>query len=405
MIIKDLKKESREGRARISALLRWEDCVRPDHELYFETTEEFAEDLVLSPHPFLVGSVTPAMHFGEKRIRLESEVCPELLQGLTAVMSWISCWFGHPVPTLETGVKKKMDKKNERAAFFFSGGVDSYAILRANHLGFPEEHPWRIRDGIVVFGLEQDDPAVFERVRGSLKKAADDIGITLVPVYTNIYLNYRNEDRGYAFWFYKFQGAALASVAHALSRRITVASIASDYGVADQWPHGSDPRLDPNFSSAELRIRHDGVSLTRFERIKLIADWEPAIKHLRICNQYRRYGEEMFNCGRCEKCVRTMLALLSLGVLEKTDAFPTKDVLPDMLRNVNRRTYPHYVDLLAPLSTRGRADLVDAINRKLAECDKREKTDRLKTRIKEFDSKYFKGKIRRINNLLSPKKA
>jgi len=404
MIIEGFKKEKKSGRARISALIKWEDCARPDHEVYFETSEEFEKDLTLTPHPFLVGSVIPAIHFGEKRIKIGEEVCPELRHGLITVMSWMRHWFGHETAALETKVKREMESKPHRAASFFSGGVDSYSILRLNHLAFPEEHPWRIRDGIIVFGLEQDDPQVFERVRNSMQSAADEIGITLVPVYTNIYLNYRSEDKGYAFWFYKFQSSALSSVAHALSNRITVASIASDYGVADQWPHGTDPRLDPNFSSADLRIRHDGVSLTRFERIKLISEWEPALRHLRVCNQFKRYGKDKFNCGRCEKCVRTMLALVSLGILERTEAFPGKDVSPDMLRPVNRRTYPLYVDLIAPLGKRGRHDLVKAVNDRLAECDRTEKRDRLKAKIKDLDSRFLNGGIKKINSFISHKR-
>jgi len=405
MIIDELKKEKKNGRARISAMIKWEDCGRPDHYIYFETGEEFEKDLTLSAHPFLVGSLMPAIHFGERRIYTGAKLCPELRHGLNIAMSWMRHWFGHEVIALETKIKKSMDVRPPRAATFFSGGVDSYAVLRLNHLGFPGEHPWRIRDGIVIFGLEQDDPVVFERVRNSLKRAADEIGIALIPVYTNVYLNYRNEDKGFAFWFYKFQSSALSSVAHALSNRITVASIASDYGVADQWPHGSDPRLDPNFSSAELRIRHDGVSLTRYERIKLISEWDTAIRHLRVCNQFKKYGREVFNCGRCEKCVRTMLALVSLGVLDRTDAFPMKDVSPDMLVPINRRTYAHYVDLLAPLQKRGRDDLVNAINERLAECDRKEKQDRLKKKVKEFDSRFLKGRIKKINNHIHKKDA
>lgn len=404
MIIHDLKKEIRNGKPRISAKVKWEDCAQKDYELYFETHKEFEEDLSLNPHAFLVGCVMPAMYFGEKRVRLDEEICPELLAGLKTAMGWMQHWFGQETVKLETRLQSRLRPKKERAASFFSGGVDAFSILRNNHLSFPSGHPWRIKDGIAVFGLELDDIDAFERVLKSLKKAADEAGINLVPIYTNLYLNYRDQDDGFAFWFYWFQGAALSAVAHTLSNRISVASIASDYGIADQWPHGSDPRLDPNFGSVDLRIRHDGITLTRFQRTELIAGWDAAIRHLRVCNQFRSYGQDMFNCGRCEKCVRTMLALLSLGVLHKTDAFPKKDVTPDMLTPVNRRVYPHYVDVLPFLAKQGRNDLVNAIREKLAECDKREKLDLLKNKVKQFDGKYLKSGMVRLNRLISGKK-
>lgn len=405
MKIQELKKEKRNGRPRISAKVIWEDCARKDYELYFETSEEFEKDLSLNPHAFLVACVMPAMHFGEKRVYMKEEICPELITGLKTAMGWMRHWFGDETVELETRVQSRTARKKERAASFFSGGIDAFSILRNNHLSFPKGHPGRIKDGIAIFGLEMDNVETFGRVLRFLKSGAEEAGIDLVPVYTNAYLNYRDEDTDYSFWFYKYQGAALSCVAHALSNRISVASIASDYGIADQWPHGSDPRLDPNFGSFDLKIKHDGITLTRYERTELISGWDPAIKHLRVCNQYKNYGEQMFNCGRCEKCVRTMLALLSLGVLHKTDAFPKKDVTPDMLTDVNRRVYPHYIDVLPNLSKLGRKDLVEAIRTKLSECDKREKLDLLKKKVKNFDGKYLGSRIVRLNRLLTGKKA
>ncbi len=51
----------------------------------------------------------------------------------------------------------------------------------------------------------------------------------------------------------------------------------------------------------------------------------------------------LLNCGKCEKCVRTMLALLALGVLHRSHAFPVNDVdekLVASMDKLNDTSYP-----------------------------------------------------------------
>jgi hypothetical protein len=322
-------------------------------------------------------------------------------------MSWLHHWFyesDRALVRIEAKTRSRVPtpRTPERAGFFFSGGIDSFATLRTNRLGFPLEHPWSIETGVLVYGLELDDLESFQHVLNSLSPLASQIGIELIPIYTNLYLQYRAEDNRnrFSFWWYKFMGAALASVAHALARRLTVVSIATDYDVANQRPHGSHPYLDPNYSSWDLRIRHDGLALSRFAKTKLIADWDVALQNLRVCNRYRHYQSDRLNCGECEKCIRTMLALLALGVLNRTRAFPRNDVSEELLRSVVKVEYasaPFYEELVGPLAECGRDDLVRAVENKLDRYYDREPGWRAK--IKRFDRKYLGGSIKRVANL------
>ena len=77
------------------------------------------------------------------------------------------------------------------------------------------------------------------------------------------------------------------------------------------------------------------------------------------------------NCGKCEKCVRTMLGLLAIGALDKTEAFVEDDVSPDLLSGFSitiRHRESFYRELLEPLKARGRDDLVHDIESKLSTC-------------------------------------
>jgi hypothetical protein len=327
---------------------------------------------------------------------------------MEVAMRWLREWYykskGGVIRIETKGPKVPPDeRKPERAGLFFSGGIDSFAALRSNRLHFSPDHPRWIRDGLLVFGLEQDDPELFKHVLGSLSKVADEAGITFIPVYTNLYLNYRQEDAAdhFHFWQFEFGGAALAAVAHAFARRFTNVSIASTWYSAEPW--GSHPLLDPNFSSRDLRILHAGTEFTRLDKVRLVAGWDLALQNMRVCNMYTKYRDGALNCGQCEKCARTMLELVALGALGRTRAFPEQDISPDsVMRYVNIKPYarvfknPIYEELLEPLSAIGRHDLVRVLEAKLYP----ERTSQWKKRILEFDRRYLDGSLTRIKDLI-----
>jgi hypothetical protein len=404
MKIEDLKFEKKNVRAKVSAKVSWEDCDRPAYELYFETHEAFAESLTCNPHAFLIACIIPAMHYGEKRVIIDAEICPELLNGLITAMNWIRHWYYDPKRELvKIEAKRRSDlsavRTSERAGFFFSGGIDAFATLRTNRLSFPLEHPWSIKDGLLVYGLEVDDREAFEHVLCSLSDAAQHIGITLIPVYTNLYLVYRQEDRAnnFNFWTYEFQGAAFSAIAHAFARRFTVVSLASSSDMSHLFPQGSHPLLDSNYSSSELKIRHDGVTLSRLDKTKLIADWDNILQHLRVCNIVKDYRPGMLNCGKCPKCILTKLALLAIGVVDQNPAFLKKGISSEMIRNsyINSSyTESCYRELIAPLAEKGHHDLVQAIEYKIAKYHNSESG--WKAKIRQLDRKYLNGNLRRF---------
>jgi hypothetical protein len=409
MRIENLKSKISNQWAGVAADVIWEDCDLPMHEVYFETSREFANDLLCNPHAFLIACSIPAMHYGERRISIDAEVCPELREGLMVAMGWLSHWF-HPERSeivIETKPSSSMrsPRTSERAGLFFSGGIDSFASLCSNHRDFPSKHPWRIKDGILVYGLELDESVPFECVVTSLSSVAENIGITLIPIYTNVYLHYRDEDAAddFRFWNDKFMGAALASVAHALAERLTVVSIASARHLRDQVPHGSHPLVDTNYSSSDLRIRHDGVTLSRLARTKLVADRGELLENIRVCNQYKLYRPGRLNCGGCEKCVRTMLALLVLGALDKTGAFPDDDVSEELAWSaikVNDELLPLYEELIMPLKKKGRHDLVHILQKKIIQYRNSKRKYYWKNVAKRIDSSYLGGNFKKIKRLI-----
>jgi hypothetical protein len=189
----------------------------------------------------------------------------------------------------------------------------------------------------------------------------EEAGLEMIPAYTNI--RHLCDDRD--LWLNRFFGAVLAAVAHAFGRRLNIVFLGSSYDLPNLHPCGSHPLLDPEFSSYDLRIRHRDSGLSRMEKIEIVSGWQRALDNMRVC---LANVPDRLNCGRCEKCVRTMTGLAALGVLDRAAAFGGEDVTPahfDGFSITIRVRSPFYREMLPLLRTRGRNDLVRIIEEKL----------------------------------------
>ena len=382
MRIDGISSLEKEGGKRISARISWDDCCREPYELYIETGAEFGRSLQPDPHAFLIASIIPAMHYGEKRIIIDEPICPEILDGLNKVMQVLASWNRNkgmkPVAIETNGHASPEPKEGRRSAFFYSGGIDCFATLRNNRLCYPPDHPRYFKDGFLVFGFEQDNKETFEHLLRSSLRVGQEADFTLIPVKTNMYLVFKDDDAKtrYRFWNMEYGGAALAAIAHAFSDRVDDVSIAANCDAVQLGPWGTHPIIDPNFSNRRISVRHDGVSLSRLEKVRLIAEWEVALRNIRVCNQASRYSEEMVNCGNCEKCIRTMLELMAVGKLKETACFPKSDVTAELVasraRIGNDFVRSFYMAVMPSLKEQGRTDLIHVIGSAVREYDRRD---------------------------------
>ncbi|MFP4159472.1 MAG: hypothetical protein ACLFR9_07170 [Desulfobacterales bacterium] len=376
MQIRDPDIKSKNGRTRAEALVTWEDCGEPEKRVFIETPDEYSDGIHVSADAFLSGCIIPALHFGEKRIAVEGEVCPGLLEGLDNVMELMRVWTGgeyQPLrvePQKTAGSARGSGRGQTRAGMFYSGGIDSIAALRINMRNYPRAHPGRVRDCFFVHGFDIGGvPArgmkyhVFDRGLAAMQNVASAAGVATVPVYTNI--RHLCDDR--ELWLNRFFGAVLAAVGHAFSPRVDLFYIASSYDFENLAPCGSHPMLDPEYSSFNLRIRHRDAAFSRLDKMRVVAGWQPGLDNMRVC---LANVEDRLNCGKCEKCVRTMTGLAALGVLDKTWAFEENDVNPDMFDGFKiniRHREPFYIELLPLLEKQGRHDIAKTIRKKLEE--------------------------------------
>lgn len=72
----------------------------------------------------------------------------------------------------------------------------------------------------------------------------------------------------------------------------------------------SDPRIDSCIQCAGIKTIHDGYELSRQDKVRLIVEHKISTNKnvfLRVCSFNTK------NCCECEKCLRSMLALVAEG--------------------------------------------------------------------------------------------
>lgn len=196
-------------------------------------------------------------------------------------------------------------------AAFFSRGVDSvFTAASSEGRGQP-------LDALVfVDGLEpiHSDGVRAEEVRRA-HAAAADIGLPLVVVRTDV----REFFDPAGFDWEDAVGAALAFIAHSLAsgwRRVVIPS-GDSYATVE--PCGTSPLLDPLFSTTRTDIVHDSLARSRLGKVGWLVEHRPdLIGDLKVCFREDRAD----NCGRCGKCLLTMVCLHIHGVLGDAVGFP-----------------------------------------------------------------------------------
>jgi hypothetical protein len=189
---------------------------------------------------------------------------------------------------------------------FFTGGVDSFfSLLR---------HREEITHLIFVrgFDIKRDEQEVDGSVLPAIRAVAAQMNKTLVEVSTNI----REFSDPIVDWALDYHGTALAAVALLLAPTLNKVYVAASHAEGDTFRWGSHLFLDPLYSTETLSLIHDGANATRVEKVAAIADDRLVQQTLRVCNKAGAY-----NCGRCEKCLRTMINLRVAGALEKVVTF------------------------------------------------------------------------------------
>jgi hypothetical protein len=365
-------RSQRDGVVRYTARLTWETNDRPAIDIHYEVLAEHAT--ALPPRlaeSFVIAAVPIAQHAGEARVFIDDEVCPLLVERLRGVQLLQAQWHGIPQPCrIEAPSFGPLMPSRDGAGVFLSGGADSLFTLLHNHDRFPPGHPRRYTHGLLINGFDLDVPnlagghTIFDRFLQQLQPVAADMGITLLPVWTNA----RAIDPSLGLYEKFHFGALLASAAHVFSGAIARFGVSSDNTWQYLGHRGSHPLLMANFTSSALDCDYEGASISRMDKIRRLVQSDALMRILRVCYTVGQIPEGQLNCGRCRKCVITLMEILAAGGLDRALSFDNPRLTPDLVDQsvVNATTlFEYYDDLIEPLETAGHHELANAIRRKI----------------------------------------
>lgn len=286
-------------------------------EVYFAFEGEYSRFVEDSADPFLPALLVPCLKAGED-LELLPPVSRRLLQRVDRIQEILVAWY----PMLrKVRVTARPREENTRprppgVGAFFSGGIDSfYTALKSLRGPHPEVPSISHLIFVNGFDVALEGCTGAEDARRHLESIALRIGIPLIPGETNL----RSE---FPIWSRYYHGAILAASALALSGGLGHALVPSSNSYAQRRAWGSDPLLDPLWSTERLELVHDGAEARRAEKLASVLAWDSVVLGcLRVCN---KNAGGAHNCGRCQKCVRTMTALELLGVLFGSNTFPDR---------------------------------------------------------------------------------
>jgi hypothetical protein len=330
------------GEIQISARIEFQRLTRKvPQELWFRFPAEM--NPVNDIDPFAVALLLLCMQANE-RMEFEGPISRKLHAGLQRYQQLYHSWFPDRFKLIEVYARSLREDAGDAAlgeACAFSGGVDSfYSLIQLRS---------RITHALHVTGF--DMPLHFtesiEALTSSYAEMMKELGITFIVGSTNVRAFVDSVDWTNA------HGQALAASALFFRRSFGRFHVPSSYRAGRYPKWGTHPELDPLLSTEALRFSHHGDEANRVRKLEKIVRFSEAFGRLRVC-WIQNLG--LRNCGECEKCIRTMIALDLLEALPRFRTFERGTLTRAKIRSLTLRT--HQARLFA------RELLVEAIRRR-----------------------------------------
>jgi hypothetical protein len=245
-----------------------------------------------------------AMQRGED-LTISNPVSVRLLDALPRIQEIVDTWWP-PYERVAVRAEPRGDTpaRAEGVACFFTGGVDSFytALDRLDDIDFLVY--------VHGFDVRLSETSLRDRVADGVRGAAEALGKPLIEVESDL------RDVLEPNWMCQ-HGSALAAVGHLLD--VGTVLIPASHTWDDLRPWGSHAVLDPLWSGDRTRFVYHGADTNRPQKTMAIAHHPGVLRHLRVC--FDNPGGT-YNCGTCEKCIRTSVALHLAGTLEQCETLP-----------------------------------------------------------------------------------
>ncbi len=223
---------------------------------------------------------------------------------------------------------------NNKTAMLFSGGVDAYTTLLRHY----EEVP----DLITIKGADIaiDDKEQWDSVMEYINTTPTLQHNRKYTIESNLreFINF-NVDAllpSYGWWGRIQHGLALTCLTAPLAylngyETVLIASTRSSKMPFSPW--GSMPETDNLVKFSSASILHDGYELTRLDKVRTILELSSkynTFPPLRVC--YHDIKEAL-NCNKCEKCCRTIFAIMICGRNPNVYGFKVDDAFYEIVKS------------------------------------------------------------------------
>ncbi|BCM93133.1 hypothetical protein IAD21_05021 [Abditibacteriota bacterium] len=282
---------------------------RDPYTLWFRVPAEHAGLLSKRAESFVASTVFLAMMRGAN-LRVHAPLSPSFLRNIEELQALWSCWHRdfHLISIEVDSESESTIQASQRAISMFSGGVDScYTVWRhtQNRCG---RRALPLQTALMLHGSEipLENTELFERARQRSQNMLSAVGVELVPLATNSLSVMPGVHR--LRWFSTMLTSSLLLFQESHTTGLVPSSLAYNELVL---PHTLTPLNIPLYSTGRFAIEYDGAAFMRTKKMSEIVEWPEVLENLRVCN---RPDSADVNCGRCEKCVRTILTLRIIGI-------------------------------------------------------------------------------------------
>lgn len=222
-------------------------------------------------------------------------------------------------------VKNSMIDSN-KSAQLFSGGIDSIAT----YLRRIEEKPALF----TIWGADVaiNDNTSWDKVKNYNLQISSELDTSIFFIKSNFreILNtkslgeeYKHLICGYHWWAGVQHGLGLTGLCAPINfaKEIRTLYIPSSDNIESNVPWGSHPVIDNEIKWANTEVIHDSFDINRQDKTKIIAKFIREINNnlkIRVCWENDHNGG---NCNQCEKCCRTITALIVEGIDPNSHGF------------------------------------------------------------------------------------
>jgi hypothetical protein len=353
----------RDGEVELAA--RVDGWDRRADRIWYRVPEAWSQAVTPRSDPLVIAALFSAMRL-RRDMHVYGPVSRSLLANLEQFQDVWSQWKPSTYHRIEITADEELDDQHDPdkpAITAFSGGLDScFTLLRHKRrmCGRLNRH---VGAGLLIHGfdLALQDHEAFTQATRHARAILDAEGVPMAVVRTNwrrdVEYNWTCE-----------HGAALASCLHIFGGEFGFGMLGSsrEYRELKNYTRGSNALTDPMISSESFRVMHDGADTARVEKAAILGNSDAASTHVRVCTARGNAGR---NCGKCEKCIRTLLSLRVAGIARPA-SFDDDATDRDIAGIPIQASYQlHYLDeILHVADQRGiTAEWVEVLRRRLSE--------------------------------------